>query len=397
MKILIDAEPLLAEQLTGIGYNLAETAEAYANAFGDDEIVLSSFALRGRKKKLERLKKYAKKYPNGKVKLFPLLSAGMYRLAWGMLMLPLPYRLFCGKADICHFYNFLIPPFVKGKRVCTVHDLAFRSYPETVNKRTRMLLQRQLGRTLKRADAIVVVSEFTKKELLRYYPWVDDDKISVVYNGVDHSFFYPREYSAKSRSTLDRLGLEKDSFFFYLGTIEPRKNLARMIESYAVYVKRMRSEEKAVFPLVLGGKRGWYYDEILNKSGELGISELVRFVGYLDRSEMAELYSHCAAFVFPSLYEGFGIPVAEAMSCGAPVITSSVSSLPEVGGDAALYCDPLDVNSMAETFCRVATEPETVRLCKEKGLAYAKRFTWENAAKDLRRVYEKLYSNGQHT
>jgi len=389
MKIMIDSEPLLPEQLTGIGYNQADTVKRYAKLFNEDELIFSGFALRGRAAKLARIGKYADACApgKGKCKLFPLLSSGMYRLAWGLFMLPIPYRMFFGGADITHFFNFLIPPGVKGKKVCTVHDLAFRAYPETVAKRTRMLLSRQLGRTLKRADSIVVVSEFTKQELIKYYPQVDPTRIYVVYNGVDHSFFYPREYTEQSENVLGNQGLSRGDYFFYLGTIEPRKNLARAIEGYAIALRRARAEGKELPQFVLGGKCGWYYDEILAKAGELGISDKVKFIGYVNRPEMVELYSHCAAFVFPSLYEGFGIPVAEAMACGAPVITANAASLPEVGGEAAIYIDPLSVESIADAFSRAYFDRELVRRAKELGPVQAKKFTWDRAARELKCVY----------
>ena len=302
-------------------------------------------------------------------------------------MLPIPYRFFFGGADVTHFFNFLIPPFVKGKKVCTIHDLAFRAYPETVAKRTRMLLSKQLGRTVKRADSIVVVSEFTKRELIKYYPETDPERVYVVYNGVDLKFFYPREFTERTQEVLGAYGLEKGNYFFYLGTIEPRKNLARAIEGYAVALKRARERGEELPPFVLGGKCGWYYDEILSKAGELGIVDKVKFIGYVDRPSMVELYSHCSAFVFPSLYEGFGIPVAEAMACGAPVITADAASLPEVGGDAAIYCDPLSVESISHAFERAYFDTELSKKCAEMGPAQAAKFTWESAAKALNRVY----------
>lgn len=389
MKIMIDSEPLLPEQLTGIGYNQADTVRAYARLFTEDELIFSGFALRGRADKRARIGRYAEACADGrgKVKLFPLLSSGMYRLAWGLCMLPIPYRLFFGGADVTHFFNFLIPPFVKGKKVCTVHDLAFRAYPETVAKRTRMLLSRQLGITLKRADSVVVVSEFTKRELIKYYPDTDPDRIYVVYNGVDHNFFYPREFTARSEEVLRTYGLEKGKYFFYLGTIEPRKNLARAIEGYAIALKRAREKGDELPPFVLGGKCGWYYDEILSKASDLGISEKVKFIGYVDRPTMVELYSHCTAFVFPSLYEGFGIPVAEAMACGAPVITADAASLPEVGGDAAVYCDPFSEDSIAMAFEKVYFDTGLAKKCADLGPIQAAKFTWEEAAKRLNRVY----------
>lgn len=392
MKIMIDAEPLLAEQLTGIGYNLADTAKAYAESYGEDELCFSSFALRGRKEKLARLNARVNKKAsdNIRIKLCPLLSAGMYRLAWGIGRIPIPYRVFFGGADIVHFYNFLIPPWVKGKRVCTVHDLAFKRYPETVARRTRVLLEKQLRNTLKRADAVVVVSEFTKRELLELYPFVKEEKIFTVYNGVDHSFFYPREFSDISRKTLEKFGVEKNKFFFYLGTIEPRKNLARAIEAYAMTVERLKAEGREVYPFILGGKRGWYCDEIFAKADKLGISELVKFIGYIEREEMAELYSHCTSFVFPSLYEGFGIPIAEAMACGATVIASNAASLPEVGGDAAIYCDPNSVKSICDAFYVAYSENGLSSERRELGKAQAARFTWGNSAKTLNGVYRSL-------
>lgn len=389
MKIMIDSEPLLPEQLTGIGYNQADTVGAYVRKYRDDEMIFSGFALRNRGAKRARVEKYARACAEGKgrVKLFPLLSSGMYRLAWGLFMVPIPYRMFFGGADITHFFNFLIPPFVKGKKVCTVHDLAFRAYPETVAKRTRVLLQRQLKRTLKRADSIVVVSEFTKRELLKYYPQAGEKDIHVVYNGVDHSFFYPREYTETSQEVLERLGLKKKEFFFYLGTIEPRKNLARMIEAYAIALREAEKNGRELYPLVLGGRPGWYYDEIFGKADALGISHKVKFIGYVNRPEMVELYSHCFAFVFPSVYEGFGIPVAEAMACGVPVVTSNVSSLPEVGGEAAVYCDPLSEQSIADAFTKLFNDEELYLSCSRKGLEQAAKFTWESAADKLHDVY----------
>ncbi len=394
MKIMIDSEPLLPEQLTGIGYNQADTVKAYAELFTDDELIFSGFALRGKAAKRSRIQKYADHCAKGKgrVKLFPLLSSGMYRLAWGLCMLPIPYRFFFGGADVTHFFNFLIPPFVKGKKVCTIHDLAFCAYPETVAKRTRMLLSRQLGRTVKRADSIVVVSDFTKRELIKYYPETDPDRVYVVYNGVDLSFFYPREFTERSSEVLGAYGLEKGKYFFYLGTIEPRKNLARAIEGYAIALKRARERGEELPDFVLGGKCGWYYDEILSMAGELGIEEKVKFIGYVDRSSMVELYSHCSAFVFPSIYEGFGIPVAEAMACGAPVITADAASLPEVGGDAAIYCDPFSAQSISEAFERVYFDTELSRKCSEMGPMQAAKFTWESAAKELNRVYTATVS-----
>lgn len=390
MKIMIDSEPLLPEQLTGIGYNQADTVKAYAKKFTEDELIFSGFALRDRAAKRARIQGYADACADGKgrVKLFPLLSSGMYRLAWGLCMLPIPYRLFFGGADITHFFNFLIPPCVKGKRVCTVHDLAFRAYPETVAKRTRMLLSRQLGRTIRRADSIVVVSEFTKRELIKYYPEVDPERIFVVYNGVDLDFFYPRAFTEYSSEVLGKHGLTAGNYFFYLGTIEPRKNLARAIEGYSIALKKARERGDELPDFVLGGKCGWYYDEILGKAESLGITEKVKFIGYVGRAEMVELYSHCSAFVFPSLYEGFGIPVAEAMACGAPVITADAASLPEVGGDAAIYCDPLSAESIASAFEKAFYDKELLRSCAEKGPAQAAKFTWDGAAEALKRVYE---------
>lgn len=387
MKIRFEGTPLCSEQLTGIGIHERQLCLSMMNRFPEDEYVFTYFSgVRGRKcRKRKIMEQYLSEH--SRIKEFPLMTAGLYRLIQGVLPVPFGF-FFPGKSDITHFFNFLIPPGVKGKKVVTVHDLAFVRYPETVAYKTRKVLSLRLKKTLKKADHIFVASAFTGAELTELYG-VPKDRMTVVYAGVDRELFKPRE-SAQYIEVLEKRGLTDKGYFFYLGTIEPRKNIKRMILAYADTVRRLEAEGKEIMPLVLGGKLGWYYDEILESIKSEGIEDKIILAGYLSDEEKASLYCGARAFVFPSLYEGFGIPVLEAMACGTPVLTASVSSLPEVAGDCAVMCDPLDTHMIADGFYALATDDELCLRLSAQGYERSKQFSWDNTAALMRKVYEKV-------
>lgn len=385
MKIVFDANPICADKLTGIGYSQKEICRALMDLYPDETYQMNYFSLTDRKGKHKRMSKYIK--GNTDLKEFPLLSAGIYKLIYGFV--PLPYRMMFGRGDITHFFNFLIPPGVKGKKVCTIHDLAFIRYPDTVNLRTRRMLHLNIKRTIKRADKIFVVSEFTGKELKELYG-VGDSKICVVYNAIDRELYRPITMDEQGKGILKKYGIEDKNYILYLGTIEPRKNLERLITAYARTVEKLKRCEKDIPPLVLAGKLGWYYDKILERIKAEGIEDRVKMPGYVPDEDKPYLYSSALAFAFPSLYEGFGMPVIEAMACGAPVLTSNVSSLPEVAGNCAVLCDPLSEFSIAKGLYRLITEPELREELTEKGLERSRHFTWEESAKKTYEVYRSL-------
>lgn len=392
MIIGFEGTPISHEQLTGIGIHEKELCKAMISQYPEDDYLFSYFTgVRNIKQKHKVMRQYLT--DNVKLKSFPIMSAGIYRLIWGIL--PIPYRFFFGgKPEITHFFNFLIPPGVKGKKVVTVHDLAFVRHPETVAFKTRKALSLRLKKTLKKADHIFVASDFTARELSELYG-VPAEKMTTVYAGVDRGVFKPMEYS-ECKDVLEAKGVCDKGYFFYLGTIEPRKNIERMVIAYSQTVKRLEAEGKKTIPLVLGGKLGWYYDEIFERIKSEGIEDKIILAGYLDDKDKTALYSRARAFVFPSLYEGFGIPALEAMACATPVLTSNVSSLPEVVGDKAILCDPFDVNDIATGFYRLATDDSLCETLSREGYERSQIFSWEASARVMHDVYEKIVGGTQN-
>lgn len=385
MKIAFDGGPLCDRELTGIGYYQEGLTKSLMKNKSEDNFVFNCFSFLEPEYVEKRFKKLLPS--NAKRKKVRYMKSGLYRMIWGLF--PIPYRMFFGKNDVTHFCNYLIPPFVGGKKVCTIHDLAFKVYPETVRRRTRAVLNSRLKSTIKRADHIVVDSQFTKNELLRFYK-VDEDKVSVVYCGVDFDTFAPMELDNKCSSVLEKYSLRDGEYFLYLGTIEPRKNISAMIGAYAEYVKRARQEKCNVYPFILAGKLGWYYDEILERVKILGVENLVRFIGYVDKEDMPYLYSRATAFVFVSLYEGFGIPVAEAMACGTAVLASDSSSIPEITGECAILCNPLSEREIADGMCKYATDGEFRKDIAQRGMKRVQRFTWDESAQKMSDIYVKI-------
>jgi glycosyltransferase involved in cell wall biosynthesis len=281
--------------------------------------------------------------------------------------------------DILHGLCDFIPLGGGGyKRVFTVHDLTGLLFPEThklavaLNHRLIMPLE------LKTSDAVIAVSENTKHDLIKHFN-VDEGRIHVVYEGVDSTFRSCDTSEVKSKYGLDF------PFILYVGTLEPRKNIPRLLNAFKKLVDSGISHR-----LVVAGRSGWKYAGILESVGKLGLTGRVVFTGYVPREDLPGLYSLADVFVFPSLYEGFGLPVLEAMACGTPVVCSNTSSLPEVAGDAALTVDPLDVEGLAESMERVLTDGGLADKLRKRGLKQAAGFTWEYAAGKTLKVYEGL-------
>ena len=388
MRINFDAEPLCAPQPTGIGMVEIELCKRIIKKYPENDYLFTCFSLRNTAEKRVRIKDRAE--GKAKIKIFPLLSSGLYKMIGSVL--PLPYRVFFGgKSEITHFFNFVIPFGVKGKRICTIHDLAFKRYPETVNLKTRKYLEYSIKKTIKRADKIVVVSKFTAHELCELYG-VPSEKIAVIYNGVDFNLYNGNIDREAADAVLEKRGLERGKYFFYLGTIEPRKNIYRMVGAYAKCAMRLKAEGKEVPKLVLGGKLGWYYDEILERIKKENIEDNIKLLGYVDENEKPALYSGALAFTFPSLYEGFGLPIAEAMACGTPVLTSNSTSLAEIAGESAILCDPMSEEEMADGMYALAADGALRVSLSEKGAVRVREFDWDASAEKLYGLYKEVLS-----
>lgn len=378
MKIAFDALPLVSEKITGIGWCEAGQTAKMAELFPENDYTYNFFASHDDIKN-ERIKQFL----NTGIKTNTANFSGyVYRLISNFL--PLPYCRFFGSADITHFFNYIVPPKVKGKTVVTVHDMVYKAFPDTVRARTKYMLDTGLKKSMKRADLIVTDSEFSKSEIIKYFPEYQG-KIRVVPCGVDLKKFSPCSDENKIERVKKSLGIEGE-YFLYLGTIEPRKNLERLIEAYGKFIKNKNNPPK----LVLAGAKGWLYDDIFQKVKNLNLDDKVIFTKYVPSEDINAVMCGALAFVFPSIYEGFGMPPLEAMACGVPVLTSGEASLPEVTGDSALIIDAYSVSSIADGLEKIYSDENLRKRLSREGAERAKNFSWEKSAELLYKVYGEL-------
>ncbi|MEJ5197831.1 MAG: glycosyltransferase family 1 protein [Anaerolineae bacterium] len=275
-------------------------------------------------------------------------------------------------------------PLVHPRRsVVTVHDLGYLHYPEAHRPADRRYLDWSTRWNARQATVVLADSQATKDDLVRAYG-VHPDKVRVVYLGRDETLAPVRD-GERLAAVREHYGIG-GRYLLYVGTLQPRKNLARVIAAFARVAGR---PALADVQLVLAGKRGWLYDDLFAQVERLGLSGRVLFPGYVAADDLPALLSGALAFVFPSLYEGFGIPVLEAGACEVPVITSNTSSLPEVAGDAALLVDPHDVDAIADAMFRLITDPDLRDELIRRGRENVKRFSWEKCARETLPVLEE--------
>ncbi|MCS6803238.1 MAG: glycosyltransferase family 1 protein [Chloroflexota bacterium] len=294
----------------------------------------------------------------------------------------LPLDAAIGPTTIFHGTDHLLPPTRRIRTVFTVHDLIFRFYPEHHLPLNRWYLTLMMPRFLRAADALIAVSEQTKRDVVALYG-VPAERIHVIYEGVA-SRFQPVDDPAQRAALRQRLGLP-ERFLLYLGTIEPRKNLIALLDAYQSLVAAGETAD-----LVIAGRRGWLFEPVFAHVRRLGLERRVHFLGWVEDADTPTLLSAARAFVFPSLYEGFGLPPLEAMACGTPVVASNTSSLPEVVGDAGLLVPPTDRAALAAALRRVLADDPLVTALREKGLRRARRFRWEKTALETLAVYRTV-------
>jgi alpha-1,3-rhamnosyl/mannosyltransferase len=244
-------------------------------------------------------------------------------------------------------------------------------------------LNRELPRTFRQADRVIADSHYTKQEIVDLYS-VPEEKVVTVHLGVDDCF-RPRTKS-DCLDILDALDVRYQSFVLSVGTLEPRKNLSSLVEAFAALPQALRRE----FPLVMIGARGWKNHDLASKLEPLVAAGELKLPGYLARNDLLKLYASAAVFAYPSLYEGFGLPILEAMASGTAVLTSAVTSLPEVSGGAAVEIDPLRVGAIEDGLRRLLTGPSLQAECIERGLVQASKFTWASTVDETCAVYKML-------
>ncbi len=381
MNIHFDAHALLDTQKTGIGWTAYNLLKSLLAINQEHTYTLNYFSMRVAREKRAALQEFEEL--GCVINECRWFVNRTYKLLYNFI--PVPYSLFFGSnADVTFFINYHVPPGVKGKVVTTVHDMVYKVFPETVNRKTLTMLNLGMERSCARADVIITVSEFSKKEIMKYLS-VPSDKIVVMPCGVDLRLFHPNYNENQISSVKKKYGINGD-YFLYLGTLEPRKNIVRLIEAY--HLLRARNSCSPI--LVVAGGKGWQYGEIFKKVCSLGLQDYIYFTGYVDTRDIPALMKGALAFVFPSIYEGFGIPPLESMACGTPVITSNAASLPEVVGDAALLVDPYSVDSIAQGMDKILSDTDLRRKLSQKGIERASHFTWNSSAKILSRVFSNL-------
>jgi glycosyltransferase involved in cell wall biosynthesis len=321
------------------------------------------------------------------VRHLPLSDDWLARI-WHRLRLPLPVELATGRLDLLYSPDFTLPPTWPGTRtLLTIHDLSFVRHPDAFVPALRRYLERVVPRSVERADVVLADSAHTRADLVSLFG-ISPDRVEVIFPGVD-ARFQPTPSSAAppvggaehpgsegTERLRKRYGIGERPYVLSVGTLQPRKNYVRLIHAFA----KSKASQRRNMQLLIAGGRGWLFQDIVEEAEKY---DGVRLLDFVDDEDLPAFYRGATLFAFPSLYEGFGLPVLEAMACGVPVVCSGTSSLPEVAGEAALLVDPFDVNELSKALDRVMEDDEQRQRMIERGLTRAARFTWERSARQL--------------
>lgn len=309
-------------------------------------------------------------------------EARLRRIIWEQLTLG--KEILKRKIDIFHGPSFVVPFLKSCKNIITIYDLAFLASPESFTIITRLYFKIFLTPSIYLADHIIAISQATKKDIIKYFK-INPEKISIVYGALSPSI---KKVINKNilQETKKKYNLP-DKYILFTGLISPRKNIVRALHAYA----RIHIEIPHKF--VITGKKGWLYNDVFKTVKKLNLEKKVIFTGYVPDNDLCALYTLSDIFIFPSLYEGFGLPILEAMTCDAPVITSNISSMPEVAGNAALLVNPYNIQEITEAIKKLYTDKKLRQTLIKKGRNQIKKFTWKKSAQETLKIYEKLASS----
>jgi glycosyltransferase involved in cell wall biosynthesis len=369
MRIALDAIPLVAAK-TGIGHYTDALAQSLARQHtGHEYVLLSPFdfpfdATNG--------------HPNNLTKqFFPVRS--VFRKWW---LAGLPAMLQISPLDLFHGTNYCIPVYAPCPTVVTIHDLSLFTQSHTHEAPNVARGRRRMPLMARRASAIIAPSEWTRREIVEHLG-VRPEKIRVIYEAARDGM--SPQPAARRQPVLDKYQI-RPPYLLYVGTIEPRKNLLTLIRAYEALLRETEHKPQ----LVLAGGRGWLCDEVFALVESLRLGDRVRFTGYVSDDELPALYSAAQTFLYPSFYEGFGLPPLEAMACGAPVIASNASSLPEVVGGAGQTHDPNDAPAITRAIATLLDDAQMRDHFIQAGRAQAARFSWDRAARETQALYDEV-------
>lgn len=368
----LDISVLSDKQRTGIAVYAYNLIDALLKINQKDRFLLFGIATFDTFNYLKNLP--FKNYPNVDMKIYRM-PARAFRTAfllWQKIEWP-PIETFTGRVDIFHSFNWYFPPQRAGKKVASVFDMTSITHPYWHDPRTSQLDNIRLSRMSETADLVIAISKNSQKDFLKVYP---QSRVEVIYPAACQ---FPKNNKLKTQEVLRKYSLSP-GFILSVSTLEPRKNLKALIKAYL--------DSGLKRPLVLVGGQGWKNQqtaELVNK-----YPGRIKLTGFVPDEQLPVFYRHAFCLVYPSFYEGFGIPPLEAMSVGTPVIMSNTSSLPEVGGDAALYINPGNINEIKSALILLEQEPDLRKDLIRKGFAQVAKFSWKKSAEKLNFLYRGL-------
>ncbi|MEJ2367827.1 MAG: glycosyltransferase family 1 protein [Acidobacteriota bacterium] len=308
------------------------------------------------------------------------LRGAMIRDRWRHLKAP-PDKLI-GDVDVIHSTAFVMPPVETVPSVVHIHDLSCIVHPEYHDFTNIDLVVRNILKAARQASLILTLSEKSKSDILRYLH-VEEDLVRVVGAAASSRFF--KKVTVEDRSRIRKHYNINNPYFLFVSSLEPRKNPIRLLQAYRLFLESVGED----IDLVFAGPKGWKNEDVHRTIHSLGLNANVKFIGYVTEEDLPALYQEALAFVYPSLYEGFGMPILEAMGSGTPVITSRIPPLTEVAGGAALLADPLNVHELAEAMCAMAESGRLREALIEKGRRRASQFNWDDIARRTLSAYEE--------
>lgn len=389
MRIGIDYSAAIVRDRTGVGNYCFQLVDSLLKIDKENSFLLYPFF-------------YNHFYPDFKNVEIPHI--GNFKVAFKKL--PLPVKLMhkiwfdmkssalkeymLGNVDVVHSTTFCAPK-LKGKRkrlVVTIYDLTVLTHPECHTAENIRVCTKGINDTVKYADEIIAISEYTKQDILNILK-VPEERVTVTHLAADSTYRQIKESETLER--VRRVYKLPEKFVLFIGSLEPRKNIRTLIYAYARLPERFRKE----FPLVIAGAKGWLNSDISQVVRDLHLEGKVLFPGFIDKEDISAIYSLATVFVYPSLYEGFGLPILEAMACATPVITSNTSSMPEVAGDAAKLICPNDVDGLTAALEDILDNEALRDEMRAKGLKRATNFSWDKCAKETIAVYKKSLANAK--
>lgn len=379
MRIAVNTSPLGEELWAGLATYTSNLLRALAKL--DDKNSYVVYGMRLNRKEL------GKNCANFEFKTMPdILKVQSPWYSWVFWHYTgFPVQLLADRPDVFISMYPALPLVRPCPRIVLVYDLTPLILHGAYSMRFRVLFRNQLSYAAKYADRIIAISQSTRKDLMAHFG-TDSEKIAVVYPGYDSATFKPEDNLNRIKGVMQKYSID-GNYILYVGTFDPKKNIPRLIEAFA----RLKKEKGIPHQLVIGGKRTWGDDKVFQAVNELGLEDEIVSTSYVPQEDLPLLMNGADVFVFPSLHEGFGIPPLEAMACGTPVITSNVTSLPEVVGDAGMLVNPYSVDEIAEAIYKVVSDRELREGMRRKGLERAKLFSWERAARETLQILEEAY------